>query len=353
MNPLVVLSLAFALTQLPGSIAAQKPQKKPLPTAAVNQYQIKPDLSVEVTPATPVVNRPALIRAVATPPTLPWRFEFSMDDAPMTECVATSPLCDWTPKVPGTRRLFVVARFTPQSGGRGGPGPQVVRKLVEVNVGPEPVPIPTVIPTPTPQLELRQISERVIAEQPARFAVSLTNAASSEYQINMGDGEFKPRSDAVFDHTFQRDGLVTIVVRYAGVDPPLEQSLTVNVEPRPQPTPSTTPEPPVQTTPIPQERDGQNSGGPDPEPPIWPYILIAGAIVAGALIVGRAITRSKGPVEPDTTPPPPPIPTFDPKLNFDPRFAPRKTGGVSLVVVYILNLERLRFSSTRTIRSEK
>jgi hypothetical protein len=222
--------------------------------------------------------------------------------------------------------------------------------VLAFGVEPEPAPTPTPTPTATTELAVRLVSDKVIAQQPARFEVSLTNAQSSEYLVNMGDGVFTRRTDAVFDHTFQQDGLVTIVVRYAGIDPPLERSLTLIVEPRPQPSPNT-PEP--GTTPVTIDRNTGVGTGPIAEPDLWwPYVL-AGAVIFGALVIARAISRNGDKVRPPDDPPlPPPVPTFHPQLKLLPHFEPPRTGGLSLVVIYIHNLERLRFSSTRTNRSE-
>jgi len=351
------LNILLALTLLSVSTAAQKPTQTPvskpqLPSQAVTEYQIKAALSMEVAPNPATVNRPARIRAIQTPDTGVWEFEFYMNSSRLTECAISSPVCDWTPKVSGEHSLIVLARFGVPSrggggggGGRGGgsgQGTQTVRAVLSFGVDPEPIatPTPTPTPTPPPQLDIRLLSDIVIAQRPARFEVSLTNATTAEYLIKFGDGDFEPRTGTVVDHTFEKEGLVTIVVRYAGVSPPLEQSLTVNVEPRPQPAPSTTPGTSVDT-----RRDEGPPPPPPPPPLVWPYVL-AGAVIVGAWIVARAIRPNKN------TSLPPPVPTFHPHLQFVPRFEPRRTGGVSLVVIYLRNLDSLRFSSRKTIGSE-
>ena len=349
------LHILFALALLQLNVAAQASKPAQVPNPALTQYQVKPAVSVEVSPNPATVNRPAQIRATATPANGEWQFEFYMNSSRL-DCAIDSPVCDWTPKVSGEHSLIVLGRFgvASRGGGRGGSGTQSVRTVLAFGVEPEPVPAPTQTSTPTatPELAVRLLSDKVIAQQPARFEVSLTNAKSYEYFVNLGDGVFHRETFAVFDHAFQQDGLVTIVVRYAGVDPPLERSLTVNVEPRPlsplnSPAQGTTPAGTDQRT---------DETGPRTDPDLWwPYVL-AGAVILGALIVARAISRNGDKVQPPDQPPdpslPPPIPTFHPQLKILPHFEPARTGGVSLVVIYVHNVEHVRFSLMQTNRSE-
>jgi hypothetical protein len=333
-------------------LLAQQPQQK-IPAAGLAQLPPNPFVvTLDVSPQVTTVNSPVVFTAkVSPPPDTAIAYQFQVNGADVKDCTGNSPKCTWVPSQPEEYAVHVVVRFSLGRGaGRRGSATRELfssRQMVVVTaVTPTPTPTPTVpnpdLPPPDfvpPVITLNLTSDRVVAGQPATFAVSIENGSPFLYDVDMGDNTGSlTRSATEFTYVYERPGPFDAVARFPVGTELAVSRLRVTVEPVPvAPQPA---EPPIP----------ESAPPPDfvpPPPPMWPYVLGGLLAIAGLVALARArgIKRSEPPQVQA-------IPTFHPTHNRTPKFRPKKMKGVSLEIRLVRNLAHVKFSQRVRIRRE-
>jgi len=262
--------------------------------------QPPPRITIDVSPRPIYVATQAAFTASVNPPVeRPLQYRFYLDGQLLSADWQESPQYTYVPQAAGSHVVQAEAR--PRSQDSAAPPLTFDSSRTSFEVLPRQLAPPKAPTLPPAALTLRLTSPKVVAGEPAMFAVSVDGGGALPlYILDLGDTAPQTRREGAFTHVYQNAGTYIASVRLPAGIAGSGSTVTVTVVPK---------------TP-------------------WGLLAVGALVVAGVYVI-RKVRRP--PLHPGVL-------SFHAEPNVEPRFHPAKPPGVSVELHLVQNVTSTQFT---------